>query len=132
VWDCFATPQVKVRFLSSAKLVIHLCVNFEKRIMKEIVLRYVDHYLTKSIKHKVIMACLLGGIGIINPGLWGAFLQSRLNIYLGINQNNSIYIGVGLIIFSLLLLIHDMYFTFLPTSFSTQKTSRCIYLGVNR
>lgn len=97
--------------------------------MIRIIEKVVDYYLSRSVKNQVILLLMGGGLYLIVQSVLGLVFEEWLKLEYGIEIPNVIYLGLILVTISLVIIYHDIKYSFLPSLFNTVKTSRCIYLG---
>ena len=99
--------------------------------MKQIIEKVVDYYLTRNIKNRVILLLVGGGLYLVTQSIFGLVLNEWLKKEYGLEIPNFLYLGLILIFIGLVILIHEIKYSLVPSLFNTIKTTRAIYLGNN-
>lgn len=100
--------------------------------MKEIIIKLIDYHLNKRLIDKIILIFIITGIALISQSILGQIFEEWLKIEYGIKLPDLKLYGIGLILIGLLMLAIDIKYTFLPSMFHTQKTTKIISLGNNK
>jgi hypothetical protein len=100
--------------------------------MKEIINKLIDYHLNKRLIDKTILIFIIAGIALISQSILDQIFEEWLKIEYGIQLPDLKFYGIGLILIGLLMLAIDIKYTFLPSMFHTQKTTKIISLGNNR